>query len=126
VFGGYAYTDARIVSATSATILAGNRVGLVPYNTFSLWNRYDFNDTWGAGLGVIHMTDFYASSDDTVRLAPFTRLDGAVFWRINQTWRAQLNVENILDAKYYATADGNNNISPGAPRAFRVTARANF
>lgn len=34
---GYAYTDARIVENTSATIIAGNRVALVPYNQYSLW-----------------------------------------------------------------------------------------
>jgi hypothetical protein len=27
-----------------------------------------------------------------------------------------INVENILDATYYATSHGNNNIMPGAPR----------
>ena len=28
----------------------------------------------------------------------------------------QLNVENIFNKGYWATADGNNNISPGQPR----------
>ena len=46
VTGGYAYTDARITSDTSGTIVKGNRVGLVPFNTFSLWNRYQFNQVW--------------------------------------------------------------------------------
>src|SRR5262249_30024862 len=35
---GYAYTDARVTSATSATILPGNRIQLVPLHQFSLWN----------------------------------------------------------------------------------------
>ena len=41
-------------------------------------------------------------------------------------WRMQLNVENIFDTGYWASADGNNNISPGQPRTFRLTAIANF
>jgi catecholate siderophore receptor len=126
ITGGYAYTDARIVSATSATIVAGNRVGLVPFNTFSLWNRYQFTPMWAAALGVIHYSNFFASSDDTVLIPEFTRVDAAIYFRLNETWRAQLNIENLLDRKYYATADGNNNITPGSPRVFRLSATANF
>ncbi|MGY4361855.1 outer membrane receptor for monomeric catechols [Bradyrhizobium sp. i1.7.7] len=126
ITGGYAYTDARITSNNSATIVAGNRVGLVPYITFSLWNKYQFTEQWAAGLGVIHYSNFFASSDDTVLIPEFTRVDAAVFLRLNETWRAQLNIENLLDRKYYSTADGNNNITPGSPRVFRLSATANF
>lgn len=126
VTAGYAYTDSRIVNALSGTVLPGNRVGLVPYNTFTMWNKYQVNDMWAAGVGVIHYDNFYATSDDTVRLPAFTRVDAAVYFKLNEMWRAQVNVENIFDTRYYATADAANNISPGAPRAFRVKATANF
>ena len=83
---GYAYTDARITSATSATIVPGNRVQLVPYNQFSWWNKYQINPTWGAALGIIYFGDSFASSDDTVRLPGFVRFDTAVYLKINETW----------------------------------------
>jgi outer membrane receptor for Fe3+-dicitrate len=38
-----------------------------------------------------------------------------------QTTRAQVNVENLLDARYYGTSHGNNNIMPGAPRSIRAS-----
>jgi catecholate siderophore receptor len=123
---GYAYTDARITSDTSTTIVAGNRVQLVPYNQFSLWNKYQFNPTWAAALGVIYFSDSFASSDDTVRLPGFVRFDAAVYAKIDEIWRVQLNVENIFNKGYWATADGNSNISPGQPRTFRVSAIAKF
>jgi catecholate siderophore receptor len=123
---GYAYTDARITSATSPTIVAGNRVQLVPYNQFSLWNKYQINPTWAAAVGVIYFSDSFASSDDSVRLPGFVRFDAGIYARIDETWRAQLNVENIFNRGYWATADGNNNISPGQPRTFRLTAIAKF
>ena len=123
---GYAYTDARVTSDTSATIVAGNRIQLVPFNQFSWWNKYQINPTWGAGLGVIYFSDSFASSDDTVRLPGFVRFDAAVYLKINETWKAQLNVENLFDKGYWASADGNNNISPGQPRTFRVSATARF
>lgn len=126
VVTGYAYTDARIASATSATIRAGNRVGLVPYNVFTLWNKYQFNESWGAGVGVIYQTSSYASSDDSVRLPGWTRVDAAIYGRINQHVRWQVNAENIFNIRYHSTADGNNNITPGSPFAVRGTLIASY
>jgi catecholate siderophore receptor len=123
---GYAYTDARITSATSPTIVPGNRVQLVPYNQFSWWNKYQFNPTWAAAMGVIYFGDSFASSDDTVRLPEFVRFDAAVYAKIDEMWRVQLNIENIFNKGYWATADGNNNLSPGQPRTVRLTAIAKF
>jgi catecholate siderophore receptor len=122
----YAYTDAKITSATSATVVPGNRVQLVPYNQFAWWNKYQIDPMWGAALGVIYFSDSFASSDNTVRLPGFVRFDTALYLKINEMWRAQLNVENIFNKGYWASADGNNNISPGQSRTFRVSARATF
>jgi catecholate siderophore receptor len=123
---GYAYTDAKITSATSTTIVAGNRVQLVPYNQFAWWNKYQINPMWAAALGMIYFSDSFASSDDTVRLPGFVRFDAALYLKINETWKAQFNVENIFNRGYWASADGNNNISPGQARTFRVSAMAKF
>jgi catecholate siderophore receptor len=132
---GYAYTDARIGSDTNSstaatppppTILKGNRVQLVPFNQLSLWNKYRFDPMWSAGLGIIYFSDSYAASDDFVRLPGFVRVDAALYLKINQTWSGQLNVENIFNTGYWASADGNNNISPGQGRTVRVVARARF
>jgi catecholate siderophore receptor len=126
MIGGYAYTDARIASATSLTILPGNRVGLVPYNVFTLWNKYQFNEMWAAGVGIIHQTSSYTSSDDTVKMPGWTRIDAAIYGRINKNFRWQVNAENIFNTRYYSTADGNNNITPGSPFAVRGTLIANY
>jgi catecholate siderophore receptor len=128
---GYAYTDARIANDLTASgvtppIVAGNRVQLVPYNQFAWWNKYQFNPTWGAALGVIYFGDSFATSDDTVRLPGFVRFDAALYVTIDEHWRAQLNVENIFNKGYWASADGDNNISPGQSRTFRLSARAAF
>ncbi len=123
---GYAYTNARVTSATSTTIVPGNRIQLVPLNQFALWNKYQIDPVWGAALGVVYFSDSFASSDDTVKLPGFVRFDAALYMKINETWRAQLNVENIFNKGYWASADGNNNISPGAPRAARVSMTARF
>ena len=47
IIGGYANQSATITSRTAAAPV-GARAPLVPRNTFSLWNRYDFTSRWGA------------------------------------------------------------------------------
>jgi catecholate siderophore receptor len=101
-------------------------VPFVPIHTYSLWNRYDINYNWGFGVGVIAEDHYFASADNTVVVPGFTRVDGAIFWRLNKFVRAQLNVENIFGAKYYPSADGNNNITIGSPRAARFTLTTSF
>jgi catecholate siderophore receptor len=122
----YAYTNARVTSATSPTIVAGNRIQLVPLDQFSWWNKYQINPIWGAALGIIYFSDSFASSDDSVKLPGFVRFDAALYLKVNEIWRAQLNVENLFDRGYWASADGNNNLSPGLPRTFRLSAIARF
>ena len=90
------------------------------------WNKYQINPVWAGALGVIYFSDSFASSDDTVKLPGFVRFDSALYAKINETWKAQLNIENILNTRYWASADGNNNISPGQSRTLRLKAIATF
>ena len=132
VMGGYAYQDAEITrdiqtSASGSSLLRkGTVLAQVPRHTFSLWNRYDFNPSWGVGLGVISRSSTYASTSNSVSLPGFTRVDGAVFYRLNDTLRMQLNVENLFDEKYLASAHSDTNISPGSPRAFNLGINLDF
>jgi catecholate siderophore receptor len=116
---GYAYQDASIRSATTAA-RAGATVAQVPRHLFSFWNKYQVRPKWGVGLGVIHHSDMFAAIDNTVTVPGYTRVDAAVFYSLSEKWRLQVNVENLLARKYYLNADGNTNLSPGAPRAVRV------
>jgi len=40
-------------------------------------------------------------------------VDAGVYAQITETWKAQLNIENLFNKGYWASADANNNISPG-------------
>jgi catecholate siderophore receptor len=119
VLGGYANQNGFIVSATTAA-RAGAQVAQVPHHTFSLWNNYQILPKLSAALGIIHRSNMYAAVDNTVILPGYTRADVAVYYSLNERWRIQANVQNVLDRKYYLNADGNNNISPGSPRGVRV------
>ncbi len=126
VMGGYTYQDGQITNTQSASAQKGAVLAELPKNTFSLWNRYDFTPGWGVGLGVINRSAMYTSTDNTVRLPSYTRVDAAVYARIDKNLRAQLNIENLFNTNYYASAHNNNNISPGSPIAARVSIIANF
>jgi catecholate siderophore receptor len=80
----------------------------------------------GLGAGIIHNADMFTSTDNTVVLPSFTRIDGALFVRVTRTMTVQANVENLLDERYYAFSNGNNNITPGSPRALRVALTTRF
>lgn len=126
IMGGYAYQDAQITKTQSASVKAGATLAQVPTHSASLWNRYDFSPAWGAGLGVVYRGEIFASTDNTVVLPGFTRVDAALYYSLSRNLKLQLNVENLFDKKYYASANSNNNISPGSPRGLRLGLNASF
>lgn len=122
VYAGYAHLNSSVTKATAAARTLGHRPQLVPANTLSVWNRFNAGNGWGAGLGIVYQGSSFTNVDNVVELPAFTRADGALYYTFNDgKARVAVNVENIFDKKYFPTGDGNNNISPGAPRNARVT-----
>ena len=123
VHGGYSYQDATLAGNDSV------RLGQVPRHQASLWNRYDFNDRFAAGLGIIHQSSQFAAiqtAPNTTKLPAFTRVDAAFYYDLSDALQLQLNVENLFDTDYFSDAHNNNNISTGAPINGRFTIRAQF
>ncbi|MFA9273821.1 MAG: TonB-dependent receptor [Candidatus Aquirickettsiella gammari] len=120
IMGGYAYQDAKITRTLTATAKAGATLAQVPTHSASLWNRYDVSSQWGVAAGVVYRSAIYPSTDNTVELPGFTRVDAALFYAWDKNVQIQLNVENLADKKYYASANSNNNITPGSPRAIKL------
>ncbi len=123
VSGGYSYQDAH---------LQGNRtvrLAQVPKHQLSLWNRYNFSEQLGVGIGVIRQSSQYAAIRTTptiTRVPGYTRVDAAVFYDVTDAVQVQANIENLLDADYFSDAHNNNNITPGAPVNGRVTVSVRF
>jgi catecholate siderophore receptor len=120
VSAGYTLQEAKITRTTTAAP-AGRKVPLVPRHSFSLWNRYDFTKTIGAGLGVIARSKSYASISNAVKLPGYARVDAALYYQLPGGIEAQINLENLLGAHYFPTANSDNNISPGAPRTVKAS-----
>jgi len=122
---GYTMQDAAITKDTSVAA-KGHKIAMAPRNRISVWNKYDLTNKWATALGVITQSNQFAAADNSVRLKGFTRFDGAVYYKINNSYRLQLNVENLLNRDYIQSAHSNNNITPGSPRAFKASLIADF
>jgi catecholate siderophore receptor len=123
VHGGYSYQDAQLVGNDSV------RLGQVPKQQASLWNRYDLHSNFAVGLGIIHQSSQFAAirtTANTTKLPAFTRIDAAFYYDVSDTVKLQMNIENLFDTNYYSDAHNNNNISTGAPINGRFTIRAQF
>ena len=125
VIGSYAWLDARTVR-TVGTTPAGRALPQTPETSLGLWNRYDFTDRWGVALGASYRSESFASISNAVTLKSYVRYDGAVYYKFDERFSAQLNVENLFDKIYYPSAHSDSNISPGAPRAAYVTLNFKF
>lgn len=125
VIGSYAWLDARTVQKVDTTP-AGRVLPQTPETSLGLWNRYDFNDHWGVALGATYRSDSYASISNAITLKSYARYDGAVYYRFDDRFSAQLNIENLFDKVYYPSAHSDSNITPGAPRSAYVSLNFKF
>ncbi|KVF57675.1 TonB-dependent receptor [Burkholderia cepacia] len=107
VFGGYSYLNAITTDAGPGSPGAsGLPMVMVPKHNFTLWTSYDVMPKLTLGAGATVMSQTYASvSATTKKWTPgYARFDAAATWRVNKTMDVQLNVQNLFDKKYYASA----------------------
>jgi iron complex outermembrane recepter protein len=130
VIAGYSYTDVRFTNyQESPTVnLKGNRLYFAPDHQANLWTTWyasgkadhkGFNFSLGGNL----VGNNYTDNDNTVKLPAYTILNGAIHYRIG---RAELgfNGNNLLDKKrYFVSAINTNQLYPGMPFNFLLSAR---
>jgi catecholate siderophore receptor len=135
ISGGYGYTQAEFTADTTATLLKKAKVAQVPKHSVAFWNRYDVTPSWGLGLGLTYKSSMLAANEliatpatpfPNVKLPSYIRTDAAIYYSGGQSVQLQLNVENLLNKKYYLNAHNINNITPGSPLAVRLGASFKF
>mgnify|MGYP001792783616 CR=1 FL=1 len=123
IIASYAYTDARVTQ--DEVFETGVRLVNAPDHAASLWTSYQFQsgalEGLGLGLGVYFVGDRNGSlSNPTIRtISPFeipgyTRTDAALFYQRGD-FRAQLNVQNLFDVRYFEGARNQVRVIPGQP-----------
>jgi catecholate siderophore receptor len=132
VFGSYMWMPiARVDEAASTATTAGNRVGdrpgLSPRHSGTIWTTYQFTPKWRAGVGL-NFRSRQAPADVTAPAweAPaFVTADLMAEYMINDQFSVKANVSNLTD-KYYAESLYRGHYVPGAGRLVQVSLTARF
>lgn len=132
VFGSYTWMPiARVDVASSAVTTAGNRVGdrpgLTPKHSGTIWTTYQFTPKWRAGGGLTFRSK-QAPADVTAPAwqAPgFVTADLMAEYTINDRFVLKGNVSNLTD-KLYADALYRGHYIPGAGRLVQLSLIARF
>lgn len=121
------YTALDAFVSQDNSIPVGNRLANVPDHQLSLWNTYQIQEGslegLGAGLGLYYVSQRAGNSDNSFTVPSYFRTDAALFYRRNN-WRAQINLENLFDTRYFTSSDQFLGVTPGAP--LTVSARIGF
>lgn len=123
----YAYLDAKIVDDNEPLI--GLRKENTPRNNFSFWGRYDFSiralDGIGLGLGANHVGEKIPWYTREFMIPAYTVLDAAIYYKLDNMQLA-LNVNNLLDTKYWLGAINYTRLYPAAPRNLMLNVTFDF
>lgn len=140
VIAGYAYTDAEVTKDNDPT-LEHKRLANVPYNKFTLWSTYHFQEGvlkgFGVGGGIFAYTDRNATiSEDLPTMPGYVRADAALYynrelppgnWLGAKGVNAALNIRNLLDQRYVATSyNGTSSFFFGEPLTVLGTVGVRF
>ena len=126
IYGGYALLNARITKSnnvSSGVSLQGRLAQLTPQNSGNLWMTYQLPKQFRLGFGAFARTKIYTSANNLVVLPGFARFDASLSWRSERHYEISFNLKNLLNRRYYETANGDNNIMPGSSINGSVTLR---
>ncbi len=129
---GYSFDNAKITDSADPTVL-GARVPNAPRHSANFWGRFNVPDGmlrgFGVGLGLIFTGDrpglLSNIAANSLQIPSNFRADLAFYYR----WKhgdLGLNITNLLDKSYIASADNELDVVPGAPRKITVSARYAF
>ncbi|HEX8246862.1 MAG TPA: TonB-dependent receptor [Pyrinomonadaceae bacterium] len=142
ISGGVSYLDAiykgfPASAAVSSSPIPNSRAEKSPRWAYNIYSRYDrsegFLKGFGAGLGLFWQgkrlgsngAQTFAAPDPLV-LPSYTRVDSALFYRLNKHVNFAFNVENMFDELIYVNASVGSSIEIAAPRTMTFRTTFNF
>ncbi|MCQ4261541.1 TonB-dependent siderophore receptor [Stutzerimonas stutzeri] len=130
LLASYTRLNATISDDTDAG-LEGNRLANTPQTNASLWTSYDLVGIapgLSVGVGANYVGEREANNSNTFTLPSYTRWDANLMYRFGQaqSYRVQLNVQNLFDKRYYDSGGSFVPTYPGAPRTAVLTLGATF
>lgn len=119
------------ISDDSDAGMEGNLLANAPRTNASLWTTYDL---WGIaqgvslGIGANYVGEREANNANAFTLPSYTRWDANLTYKFGQAqqYRAQFNVQNLFDKRYYDSGGSFVPTYPGAPRTAMLTLGVTF
>ena len=132
VFGSYTWMPIAEVDVAASTVTtvgnrAGDRPGLTPKHSGTVWTTYQLTPQWRIG-GGLNFRDSQSPADVTAPAweAPgFVTADLMAEYLINQQFIVKANLTNVTD-KLYAESLYRGHYIPGAGRLLQVSLTARF
>ena len=119
---------ARIDKSNVATGNAqrqGDRPGLSPKHSASLWSTYQLAPKWRVGAGLNHRGEQNPEGNRALMAAAFTTLDLMAEYKIDSRMSVKANVTNATN-ELYADSLYRGFYTPGAGRRVEVSLKASF
>lgn len=120
LFGGYTYTDAKLVDSVNATN-EGKPFANIPQHSASLLATYALTDHVQVGGQVYYQSKIFGGSQvaGSAFVPGYTRFDAIARWQLLEWLEARLNVLNLTDQTYYDAI-----YRSGAPFAYIAPGRS--
>lgn len=122
VIAGYSHINGELRDGAYYDNAVDKQLVDTPKNTFSLWSTYQVTPAISVGGGAYYRDEqvgYYGPPD---RIIPsYWRVDALGSWQVNTHLRLQLNLQNLLDRKYY-TKSYYQFALPAAGRTWMLTA----
>jgi iron complex outermembrane receptor protein len=139
LIANYSFTKALVTRDNDSSGGArnlGHRLPNVPLHSGNIWIKYDADGEFkglaiAGGVKVVgHRQGDLGNTFDLPAYGLLNAMVSYSFAPAGLPWikllTAQVNVNNILDVKYYESALNRNTIVPGAPQSFLASVRAEF
>lgn len=125
IHAGYSYLDTKIKTPSRAASSDDLLFLMMPKHTASLWTSYAVTPEFTLGGGINAMSGF--ESNQHVKTGGYATVDLMAGYAFTPKLKAQLNINNLFNRKYYARAGTANTFNiPGAERSAVVNIRYDF
>lgn len=118
-------SNVTLNAAGTGAQVQGDRPGLTPKHSGSLWTTYRVLPQLRLGAGLTYRGEQNPEGARHMTAASFIVADAMAEYTIDETWSAKLNITNLTD-KLYADTLYRGFYGPGAPRRVQLTLKAMF
>lgn len=115
--------DGEIVDRSGPT---GRSPRELPETSFSIWNTFEMTDKVGLGLGATYQDESFVNNSNSAVLPSYTRVDAAVYYKVSNDLRVQLNIENLTDELYFPNSHSTHQATVGESINALLTVKGNF